>query len=339
MNMLLLAAITTLVNPEPLDLTGPLQMVVTPANTVTIIEEHTMNAPNISMINWGVGFGTCPTDDSQTLTDLEISAYNTRYNVQKVTDSYGGEFWMLYAPVNNQTSKSLTIRYKATLKLNKRQLVAGSPKQTPELSDRRKWLQTPEKNDIYATQSWMRSAELVREKDERDVVFADRLLKAIQTDFRYKFIANGERGVPGCVRNGFGACGELNALVVDALRLSGIPARTRQGRNAHVSTPFGPEDVNSYHVTAEFWGEGIGWIPIEASAAGNNTNEKGVELRPFLGIANGDHVSKHYNFAYLDGNARSFQNQDWVFGSWQGSWDGWKVVGQYGVSVTPISNR
>lgn len=311
-------------------------MEVAPVRKVIVTEEHTMSAPQIFMETWGVGFGTCPNDEGQTRTNLEISALGTRHGVREIEDREGGNYWLLEAVGNDQTRRSLTVRYKVSLTLNQRTLAEGAPKTAPTLNDRARWLRTPEADDRNAAQQWAARASLKRENGERDVVFAQRLLDKIQTSFRYNFIQGGERGVPGCVRNGFGACGELNSLAVDVLRLNQIPARTRHGRNAGENVTFGVESVWSYHVAAEFWGEGIGWVPIEASAMGTAKDERGTELKPFLGRAAGDHVSKHYNFVHLDAQTRSFQNQDWVFGRWQGSWDGWKVTSKYGVVATPI---
>lgn len=338
--MLLAVALgINLTNLGDVDLAGPLHMETTKANSVVITEEHTMAAPNIWMITWGVGFGTCPSDEGQTLDDLEISAYGVRYGVRKIFDQYGSQYWLLEAPANDRTRTTLTIRFKATLTLNRRILKEGPPEKEPTLPNRSSWLRIDEPEDAAVAQKWIQSRGLRRIDGERDVVFAKRVLEHIQKGFRYKFIENGERGVPACVRNGFGACGELNALAVDILRLNGIPARLRQGRNAGTNVAWGPETTNSYHVAAEFWGEGIGWIPIEASATGPDSNERGLEIKPFLGVANGDHVSKHYNFVHLDSQTRSFQSQDWVFGRWEGTWDGWKVTGQYGVSFTPLVIR
>jgi hypothetical protein len=297
-----------------------------------------MNAPQIDMITWGVGFGTCPTDDGQTLEDLEISAQNGRYTVRRVTDQLGQAFWLLESDANDRTRNSLTIKYRATLKLNRRVLKNGAPANKPALTDRNFWLQMPEADDKYAAAQWAKQHELVRGLDERDVMFANRLLECIKRKLRFKFVPTGVRGVTGCVKNGYGACGELNALAVAVIKLNNIPARTRPGRNSWKDVPFGPENTDSYHVAAEFWGEGIGWIPIEASAIGTAQNEKGLELKPFLGTADGIHVTKHYNFVHLDNQVRTFQNQDWPFGRWRGKWDGWTVESKYGVSFTSLNN-
>jgi transglutaminase-like putative cysteine protease len=71
-------------------------------------------------------------------------------------------------------------------------------------------------------------------------------------------------------RNFGGKCGDLNAMFVGLARASGIPARDvyglRVARSAHgyASLGVGSEVVSrAQHCRAEFYAQGIGWIPVD----------------------------------------------------------------------------
>ena len=61
----------------------------------------------------------------------------------------------------------------------------------------------------------------------------------------------------------YGNCTDFHALLIGLLRASGVPARFEIGR----SIPDKSGEVAGYHCWAEFWSEGAGWIPVDASEA------------------------------------------------------------------------
>ena len=64
-----------------------------------------------------------------------------------------------------------------------------------------------------------------------------------------------------------GNCTDFHSLFIGMARAAGIPARFEIGfplpTNAHDGA------ITSYHCWAQFYVQGIGWIPIDASEAGN----------------------------------------------------------------------
>jgi len=81
-----------------------------------------------------------------------------------------------------------------------------------------------------------------------------------------------EKSTPGWGRGdtlracevGAGNCTDFHALFISLARARGIPARFRIG----TPVPEGPEgEIPGYHCWAEFYLDGAGWVPVDASEA------------------------------------------------------------------------
>lgn len=325
---LLLCAVT-------LDYSKPVHLVRTPGPTVEVTEEFRMVAPNIRMAVWGVGFGTTPSDGGQELISSRIWAEGASHRTRQVTDKLGQRFWLLEASgVGNE--QSLTCRATTKIQLFRRELKQGADPNPPTLAEaeRRMWLRLADASDASPIRAWMSQMRLYRDPSQNQLVFAQKVLTAMEASLAYKWDSSAPKGIKACLSRGWGACGDLNDVAVSVLKVAGIPARLRQGRNiVGAKREFGPDDDGTFHVAAEFWADNVGWVPIEASAFSGPSLTTGGQLRTYLGRAEPSHLTKHYDFAWLDGQKRSFQTCDWPFGRWQGSWDGWKASGQFGFTT------
>lgn len=308
--------------------------------TVVMTEEITMDSPGILMSEWGVGLGSFPSDDSQELISLEISAPGERFTVFDIKDKYNQSFKGMRVQATEQNQNKLTVRDKVTIKLFSLTLADGAPKDTPTLANRSRFLTNYNKAESDIVQRWLAVHNLSRKSGMSDIELAQSILDKMKEVFRYKFIASGERGITGLCRNGFGACGELNDFIVTALKVFNIPARIRPGRNIiGDQRPLQLAEDNTMHVAAEFWADGVGWVPIEASAMDGKSLEEGGKLVPFLGKSTGDFIGKHYDYVYLDSQVRSFQIGEFVFGQWRGNWDGWKLTNKLGFITTDKAQK
>ena len=65
-----------------------------------------------------------------------------------------------------------------------------------------------------------------------------------------------------------GNCTDFHSLFIGEARSLGIPARFTIGFSVPNDKPAG--DVAGYHCWAEFWDDGLGWLPIDASEASKN---------------------------------------------------------------------
>jgi transglutaminase-like putative cysteine protease len=70
----------------------------------------------------------------------------------------------------------------------------------------------------------------------------------------------------------YGNCTDFHALLIGLLRASGIPARFQIG----YAVPPGSGELAGYHCWADFYLEGTGWVPVDASEAW-----KHAELRDY----------------------------------------------------------
>jgi len=65
-----------------------------------------------------------------------------------------------------------------------------------------------------------------------------------------------------------GNCTDFHAIFIGYCRALGIPARFAIGFSLPTDRPAG--EVKGYHCWAEFYSQGIGWVPIDASEAAKN---------------------------------------------------------------------
>ena len=68
----------------------------------------------------------------------------------------------------------------------------------------------------------------------------------------------------------YGNCTDFHALFMGLSRAAGIPARFEIGR----SVPAGSGEVQGYHCWADFWSDGAGWIPLDASEAWKHADRR-----------------------------------------------------------------
>ena len=69
----------------------------------------------------------------------------------------------------------------------------------------------------------------------------------------------------------YGNCTDFHALFMGLARAAGIPARFEIGR----SVPAGSGEVQGYHCWADFWVDGAGWVPLDASEAWKHPEKRG----------------------------------------------------------------
>ena len=69
----------------------------------------------------------------------------------------------------------------------------------------------------------------------------------------------------------YGNCTDFHALFIGLLRASGVPARFSIG----YSIPSGSGgDIAGYHCWADFYADGIGWVPVDASEAWKHADKR-----------------------------------------------------------------
>ncbi len=85
-----------------------------------------------------------------------------------------------------------------------------------------------------------------------------------------------------------GNCTDFHSVLIGMMRSSGIPARFEIGFPLPENKNEG--DIPGYHCWAEFYVEGIGWVPVDASEASKNPAKRDY----FFGAVDADRVMFTY---------------------------------------------
>jgi hypothetical protein len=144
-------------------------------------------------------------------------------------------------------------------------------------------------------QKWARDHRLHRDKDESEIDFARRAFLAVKKNFAYEYKSEMNRHASAVCNAGKSDCGGLSQLLVTILRGNDIPARTLEGRWAQSSKPkelVGELPYYQTHVKAEFFSNGVGWVPVDIATA--LLDKRGDGLNSF-GRDPGDFLTLHVN--------------------------------------------
>jgi len=85
-----------------------------------------------------------------------------------------------------------------------------------------------------------------------------------------------------------GNCTDFHSVLIGMMRSSGIPARFEIGFPLPENKAEG--DISGYHCWAEFYVDGIGWVPVDASEASKNPAKRDY----FFGAIDADRVMFTY---------------------------------------------
>jgi transglutaminase-like putative cysteine protease len=176
---------------------------------------------------------------------------------------------------------------------------------------------------------WSREHQLARRESESDVDFARRVFVAMKRDFTYDYKSEMDRHASAVCKAGKSDCGGLAVMLVTILRANDIPARTLVGRWAESAKPKERIEGLPYyqtHVKAEFFAQGIGWVPVDIALGLRDQRGDGLY---FFGNDDGNFLTMH-----VDPNLRvdtiRFGKKDLEFMQGLAYW----VVGQG--SIDPI---
>jgi transglutaminase-like putative cysteine protease len=119
-------------------------------------------------------------------------------------------------------------------------------------------------------QKWLTAESLRRTKGETDIDFARRAFLHLKKNFTYEFKEKMDRKASAVCTEGKTDCGGLSVLYSSILRANDIPARVLVGRWAESIKPgqkIGDVAFGQTHAKAEFFADGVGWVPVDVSSA------------------------------------------------------------------------
>jgi transglutaminase-like putative cysteine protease len=199
-----------------------------------------------------------------------------------------------------ETTIPIRITYQATLRSRKlKPLATGAdPPKVEAPGDREREAALAARGEIdyksEAVQAWLKERRLSRAKDESDVDFARRVFRDVRANFRYEYKPDADSHASAVCRAGRSDCGGLSALFVAALRANGVPARTLYGRwatSAKEGDKLGDVPYYQAHVKAEFYAEGVGWVPVDV--ASGILHDRSTEGLAYFGNDRGDFLTFH----------------------------------------------
>ncbi len=143
---------------------------------------------------------------------------------------------------------------------------------------------------------WLDEHGLRRTPDESDVDFGRRVFVFLKRNFQYEYTDTMDRRSSRVCRLGRSDCGGLGLLFVAAMRASGVPARTIVGRwatSAEAGAKAGGLPYYQQHAKAEFFAEGVGWVPVDPASA--IVHDRSPEGLAYFGIDDGDFITYHHD--------------------------------------------
>ena len=119
-------------------------------------------------------------------------------------------------------------------------------------------------------QSWKSRNQFTRQRREGEIGFAMRVFQGIVGSYTYQYVPKQDRTASVLCKTDKTDCGGLSTLFVTTMRSEGIPARVLVGRWAKSAVDGQTVDGQryyQYHVIAEFYAQGVGWVPVDLSSA------------------------------------------------------------------------
>ena len=304
----------------PPGLNGHDALLIKPAANVTATYTYTVSAPDLTAKEWVMLVPRPPELPGQ-----KISSVRTLPASRLVADLGPLKRPLLRVRVSADTAalaKGITLeaRYQATL--YSRQLIRrgdgdGMPAAPALLeSERRLFLRRTSQfdytNDVLW--HWLTSNRLTRGEREGEVDFARRVFQVIAKGFHYEYLGQQDRSAPHVCVVGKSDCGGMAVLFVTALRAQGIPARALAGRwakSAVKDDKIGAIPYYQEHVKAEFFAQGVGWVPVDLSSA--VLHDKSPDKLAFFGNEHGDFITLHLdNDVSLDSLNFGIQVMPWL---------------------------
>lgn len=231
-----------------------------------------------------------------------LSRLSHKTSVAKDLNGLPRSLLVAQVPATPATSSRLQLRltYEATLRSRYlRPLRPGETKGPVEglsPADRKWWLASHGDIDLTSApfRKWMADQELARRPKESDVAFARRTFQAIRNGFTYEFRDNMNRRTGAVCQAKKSDCGGLGMLFTAVMRVNKVPARTLWGRwalSTKTGEKLGDVDYHQWHVKAEFYADGVGWVPVDLSS-GILHDRSRAGLR-YFGRDDGDFITFH----------------------------------------------
>jgi transglutaminase-like putative cysteine protease len=202
-------------------------------------------------------------DDYQKITNLHIDA-SAPYQIAK--DDLGNSI----LSIDSAKAPSITVKFDCIRKEHLRPTPAPTGAAPLSQAERARWLapdrMVPLDDNIRKWASEVVTAAHAHTDIEMARAIYDHVVATVKYDKTGKGWGRGDIYYACDARRG--NCTDFHAIFIGYARAMGIPARFSIG--FPLPSDRGQGSIAGYHCWAEFYANGIGWIPIDASEAGKN---------------------------------------------------------------------
>jgi hypothetical protein len=238
---------------------------------------YSVLAPNLSAKEWVMFVPQPPNLPSQAVTNARTSPHGSIF--KDLSPRHQPLFCARIQAAAPFGDQGITLRLLFDAELFSRRLVqtgsgCSGGRSVEQLANEERWLSLrPTGQFDYPAKSlqmWSAARGLVRGSDEGEIDFARRVFQTVAVSFHYEFLGEQNRSASYVAQIGKSDCGGLCNLFVALLRAQGVPARTLAGRWSMSANPgqrIGNVIFIQEHVKAEFFAQGVGWVPADLSSA------------------------------------------------------------------------
>ncbi len=261
--------------------TGHFHVATKRTRQITFTYNITAETPDERVEKWVVNLPEPPTTGSQKIDKVEfaVKGFATEWAKNKDGSALKRPYRSGVVAKDGSAPGKITIAATFTATMSERRLAAGKPlAAVVKLSaDEVKAYTTATQACDYGdagVQEWIKKHELTPAKGETTLRFASRAFQTVQKQLRYE-LPTSETNFFRCsrtVKAGKGDCGASNLLFCAVMRNAGVPARVYCGRWATNPKP------GDSHSRGEFYADGVGWVPVDATAPGS---DGGIQFQNF----------------------------------------------------------
>jgi transglutaminase-like putative cysteine protease len=202
-------------------------------------------------------------DDSQRIANLRIES-SAPYRLG--TDELGNQF----LNIESSAPPSITVKFDCVRKEHLRPVATSNGAALLSPADRARWLAPDRMVPLDETIRKWAGEVVAAAHAHTDLEMAraiyDHVVATVKYDKTGKGWGRGDIYYACDARRG--NCTDFHAIFIGYARAMGIPARFAIG--FPIPSERGEGSIAGYHCWAEFYAQGIGWIPIDASEAGKN---------------------------------------------------------------------
>jgi len=289
-----------------------------PSKVVNCTLFYMVVAPNLLADNWVFMAPWAPSLPSQKVEYVRSSptslvAYDESALRRKLL------VFKMEAGKNTRTTAGVKVFYKA--QLYSRSLKKSKNKQAAKVklltNDERSLFLRPGKYTRYTDPNflfWARDKGYVRKSREGEIDFARRVFQDLVRNFKYAYTRKMDRSLMSVCKSGKSDCGGLSSLFVAVMRSEGIPARSLCGRWAKSSVKgqkIGNVPYFQTHVKAEFYAQGVGWVPVDLSSAILHDHSR--QRLAYFGQDKGEFITMHLDPGFrVDTYHFGIQESEWL---------------------------